>query len=448
MAPISIKPDAAPVEVPTLEEFRDLQEEVRGIPTDPPPAPAPSPITVVEHPDTILVADNTEAALRAAINTALSTKVGGVARKRILLRAGAYNITQPDLIGSPVNGQADPIFGLELHGMGSRVTQLNFNPAGAVATTDPRRNNLFTLANRVRNFKLKDMKFTSQNPAANMLWAWSVASVGAASIYPEYGAGQNQRFKFEDVEWGGAWNRVFGVDGDSLTNNNSEWTWQHCATDNSARYADAFMHLGGISGVFPQQTQYLNFRLDDCNMTFLGGTFWKQQKGGNVYVTGGSWSAANNQNAMTWFDFDGSVDPTAGNLRVENVRFEPKAANQRIIRNTWGAGHVTFVNCSDVASLQYPMGSTQGSYALHEYVARNGRFPIIRYQDCTLVGVHKFSGGQGGNGKAIYEGNRLYHWNRPVASAAGAGDGFLQYAGTAPRYAFRDTDMGLADVAG
>lgn len=434
-------------DVPTVTEMdAAISKAVSAI-----PAPAPGAVleSVTEYPGIVYQVEATEVALRAAVAEVLDSRAGGsTSRKVIKMAPGVTTVTSPDLLGSPTTGQSDPIFGFELEGIGERMTTLAFNPVGG-ATEDPRALNLFTLANRVRDFKMRNMQVTTNNPNASMLWAWSVTKTDANSLYPEYGSGQNQRFIFENVEWGGTWKRVIGIDGDVNTNNNSEWYFRLCNTNTQTRFTEAFLQSGGINGRnFPQMAQYLNYFVNDCNFTFNGGSLFRMVKGGNIIVRGGSMSAASNANPITWFDLQGAGADSAANLSVDGTRFEPKADNQLIIRNTIGSGQVSFRNVVDVSSLQYPAGSAQAQYKLHQYVARNGRFPIVSYENCVLAGSHLYTGGnEHAQGKAIYRGSKMYQWtaNNAVASAAGATDGFLQYTGGVPRHRFEDCE-GQADV--
>lgn len=439
-----------PTSVPTSDEFDQLKKKVDELASAPAPTPAPDPsgpITVVEYPYVAFQKDNTQAALKAAVNEVLSSRTNGTARKVVRMQPGTTTVTQPDLLGSPTAGKSDPVFGFEIEGIGERMTTLAFNPTG-VATTDPRQLNLFTLANRVRDFKLRKLKLTTNNPNASMLWAWSNTKITADSIYPEYGVGQNQRFIFENVEWGGTWKRVIGIDGDVNTNNNSEWYFRMCATDTTARFNEAFLQSGGISGNFPQQAQYLNYFIDNCNFTLNGGTMFRVVKGGNLHVRGGSMSAATNANPIIWFDLQGAGSDSAANFSIDGTRFEPKAGNQLVMKNAVGAGVVTFRNVVDVSSLQHPAGSATSQFKLHQYIARNYRFPTVTYENCILAGAHLYTGANNNApGKAIYRGNKFYQWtnNNAVSTAAGATDGFLQWTGGKPRLRFEDNE-GQADL--
>lgn len=441
---------AEPKQIYTTEETdAAINAAIKAIPAPEIPEPAPqTPITVNTLPYMAFQKDRTEAALRAAVKELLDTRSGANAQKIIQMQPGTTTVTSPDLLGSPTTGKADPIFGFKLQGIGERTTTLAFNPAGA-ASEDPTKLNLFTLANRVRDFTLSDMMITTNNPAASMLWAWSNTKVDANSVYPEYGVGQNQRFIFDRVEWGGNWKRVIGIDGDVNTNNNSEWSFNKCNTNTTTRFGEAFLQSGGINGRnFNQMAQYLNFFVNGCNFTFLAGTFFRFIKGGNIHVDGGSWSAASNANALTWFDLQGAGAESAAMLTVKGTRFEPKAANQLVIDNKIGSGQVHFQDVIDVSSLQYPAGSAQANYKLHRYTARNGRFPIVTYENCSLAGAHLYTGGNDhAPGKAIYKRSKFFQWgaNNAVATAAGGTDGFLQYTGGMPRHKFEDCE-GQSDI--
>lgn len=443
-----------PVSVPSYDDFSALSERVGDLAEavedlqPPAPAPAPEPIVINELPYVAFQKDRTEAALRAAIRDVLATRSGQNCTKIVQMQGGTTIVRDPDLLGSPADGESDLVFGLTLQGIGERMTNLSFQPSGN-ATDDPTKLNLFTLANRVRDFKIRGMQIGTTNPNASMIWAWSNTKIDGNSVYPEYGVGQNQRFMFENVEWANTWKRVIGIDGDVNTNNNSEWSFDKCNTNTQTRFGEAFLQSGGINGRnHPQMAQYLNFFIKGCNFTYNGGSFFRFIKGGNIHVDGGSWSAATKDNALTWFDLQGAGGDSAAMLTVKGTRFEPKAANQLIIDNSIGSGQVHFQDVIDVSSLQYPAGSAQANYKLHRYTARNGRFPTVTYENCVLAGAHLYTGGNNNApGKAIYKRSKFYQWtnNNAVASGAGATDGFLQYTNGLPRHRFEDCD-GQPDV--
>lgn len=383
-------------------------------------------------------------AIRAAIAAALATRQAGVMRAIVLFPPGTYRVTQPDtLLWSPTDGESDQVFGLYLLGFGPRVSEVFFD-TGATASADPRQNNLITAAVRVRYLQVSQMSFRSANQAQSFAYFWSVDRLDAGSVYPEYGRGQNQNITFDRVAWLGQWNRVVGIDGDQNANNNSEWHFRQCSTMSSPRFADAFLHCGMTSPETSNaQNQFLNFQLEFCHMLIEQGVMFRFDRGGSINVVGGSWSTSSaDTGPATYFLFPrGGVDHAASRLLVQGVRFEPKRPDHRIIDCSWGAGHVTFVSCSDSASLQYPEAS---EFTLHEYRAQGSQLPIVRYSDCALAGTHRVETGAArpSRGRLLYEGCRLYHHDEATGP-----QGFLRGDQVLPTYAFRD-GWNAADESG
>lgn len=385
------------------------------------------------------------AAIRQAMAAVLGSRVGQQVRHVLLFPPGVYRVTQPDaLLWSPTKGRPDPVFGLHIVGHGPRVSEIFFD-TDAAPSSDPRRNNLITAAVRVRRLQISDMSFRSHNDANNFGYFWSVDKLTELSQYPEYGAGQNQDIVFSRVQWRGTWQRVIGIDGDAESNNNSEWQFLQCSTDMAAEFTDAFLHCGISSpDAHGQQNQFLNFQFEGCHFALRRGVLLRYDRGGSINVVGGSWSMADpDVGPCTYFSMPKqNGEFTATRLYVQGVRFEPKAADHRIIDCAWENGTVTFVSCSDMASLQYPEAA---HFTTHVYRSRIGdRLPVVRYQDCALAGNHEVvtNDVRPAGGKLIYEGCRLYHHDEAT------GDGFLRWSGAAsPPYAFRDC-WNLTDVAG
>ncbi|WP_027347043.1 glycosyl hydrolase family 28-related protein [Hamadaea tsunoensis] len=386
------------------------------------------------------------AAVKAAVTAAIAGRVGGVAQKEIFFPPGNYRITQKDiLMWSPTTGTADQIFGLRYRGAGVRVTTITFDTAFA-ASADPRENNLLTAAVRLRYTTFADMSFSSGNANNNFAYYWSVGSVAADSVYPQYGAGQNQYFEYRNVEWRGKWNRVIGIDGDKYANNNSEHHFVLCSTDTTATFTDAFLHCGitDPAGSKPQD-QFLNYFFLSCNFAVAGGDLLKFDRGGSINVLGGSWSMVGTAAARYFvlrYTADGDI--TDARLNVDGVRFEPKkSADQKVIDCDWNRGNVTFTSCSDVAAIQ----DAPGFLNFHRYTGGGaGKLPIVRYQDCVLGGYHVVSadGAALTNGKMIYEGCRFQHTTTAVGTTTGTA--FLRYTANPKRYAFRDS-WATADVS-
>jgi len=389
-------------------------------------------------------------AIKAAFTAAIAGRGANgtstpVVQKSLFFPPGTYRVTKADsLVFTPETGTSDLVLGLTIEGCGNRVSELFFDTT-FTADSDPRKNNLITAGNRLRYTRFKNMSFRSTNGANNFAYFWSRDTDDTTYFYPLYGAGQNQYMFFENIEWRGTWNRVFGLDGDQQANLNSEWTFRSCVTDTVSTYTDAFMHVGITNPAsYTQQDQMLNFWMYGCNWALAGGTMFLFDRGGSIDVHGGSWSMIGTGNTATYFKMNRGSDLTAARLLVEGVRFEPKGANHKIIDCNWEAGNVTFISCSDIAALQ---SGAYADYQLHNYTATtSNRIPIVRYVDCILAGYHNVTSSSTAltNGKMIYEGCRFYHWS----VATGVSSAFLRASGSAfPAYAFRDS-WNVADVSG
>lgn len=380
-------------------------------------------------------ADDT-AAIKRALNAVLAARRNGLVSDVLFFPPGTYRVTQPDvLMWSPTTGTADQVFGLTIMGCGPRVSEIFYDRTAAVSS-DPRIGNLMTAAVRLRYLKVADLSFRSASAGNRFGYFWSRDGDDANLLYPAYGHGQNQNFTFERVEWRGTWDRVIGLDGDQQANNNSEWMFNSCSTSVDFTPTDAFLRVGiTASATNYQQNQFLNFTLLNCNMALRKGTMLRFDRGGSINIVGGSWSMASaTVGPCTAIRMPArNSDASAARLLVQGVRFEPKAANHKIIDCAWENGHVTFVSCSDMASVQFAAAS---GYSFHVYrTSKTNRLPLVRYQDCALAGHHSVvtSTTAPKGGRVIYEGSRFIHYK----TAYGA-QGFLRPRSAAIRHAFRD----------
>ncbi|CAN7326325.1 glycosyl hydrolase family 28-related protein [Knoellia sp. LjRoot47] len=375
-------------------------------------------------------------AIRRAVSAVLAGRRDDVVSHALFFPPGTYRVTRPDtLMWSPTRGRSDPVFGLSILGCGPRVSEILYDRTAA-RVEDPRAGNLLTAAVRLRYLKVAELSFRSENPGNRFAYFWSRDGEDDRLRYPAYGTGQNQNISFERVEWRGTWDRVIGIDGDQQANNNSEWMFDGCSTSVDFTVTDAMLRVGITSPANnAQQNQFLNFMLLNCHMALRKGTMLRFDRGGSINILGGSWSMASKDigpcTAIHLPRRNG--DPSVARLLVQGVRFEPKAANHRIIDCAWENGSVTFDSCSDVASLQNPSAA---GYALHVYRTTGGnRLPLVRYRDCALAGSHVVAAGArpAAGGRMIYEGTRLLHHR-----VAYGPKGFLRSTPTPTRYAFRD----------
>jgi hypothetical protein len=412
-----------------VDEINDLDDRVTVLEG----AASPAPTGVAPKTWEVVVNGYTDAAVQAAITTALSGRIGNVVQRKVIFPPGVYNLTQPIIDSDTANHTM--IEGLTLEGMGFRSTRINWNPA----TPGP----VIRAIRRLRFFRMEGFTVSSSNAANEFVYAVSDTS-----------GGYNQAWTFRHMEWQGSWLRVVGLDGDATANLNSEMLFDRCSTASDSVFADAFFRSGGISGTFNQQNQFLNYTVRDCFFTVKSGTMFRFDKGGSITVQGGSWSAASSASGpITWFLMpnDGANNRSACQLHVDRVRFEPKASNHLIIDCGWGTGSVEFSNCCDLSSLQQPDPTTVNTYSLHRYTARipwgsgvGGTLPSVRYVNHQGVGHHAVVGVTSpvGRGGIVYEG--CYFWRGTGGQKAPAADGTagaaLTWTGTQPRYEFIHCD--------
>jgi hypothetical protein len=386
-------------------------------------------------------ADDT-AALRSAVKEVLAgRRDDGQVTRTLVLPAGIYRVTEPDaLLSSPHSDSADQVRGLTIRGVGKRSTEIFFD-VKAGASDDPFANNLMTAANRLRGLRISGLSFRSENPHLNWLYCWSRDTADSAK--PTYGAGANQDFVLEDVEWRGSWNRVIGLDGTKESNLNSEWTFYNCHASNSASFTDAFLH-SGMSPQFEQQDQFLNFWFYACKFEYAAGTLLRLAKGGFVTVNGGSFIAGiQDQRPAAFFVMpQGDHLASVQNLVVTGTRFELRHDRVQLMDCGWSgpSAHLTFQNVSDGSSSFRDWAGNTRTVTLRP---KDGQLPTVKFLNSELMGYHQVQGASAGSGKVVYDG-----CNFSNAKAGGVGpDGFLRHEGDAPSYRFVDC-YGVPDSTG
>lgn len=380
----------------------------------------------------VVVQGFTDSAVQAAVQQVLSGRAGNAVQRKLIFPPGTYNLTQPLLTSSDDNHTM--IEGLVIEGLGVRSTVINWNPA----TPGP----MIRAIRRFRFFRMQG--FTIRSTNAGNEFAYLVSDTSG---------GYNQAWTFREIEWGGSWLRVIGLDGGSTANLNSEFVIDRCFTQTDSVFADAFLRSGGISGTFNQQNQFLNYTLRDCAFVVKRGTLLRFDKGGSITVHGGSWSAANSSDGpITWFFMpnSNSNNRSACQLHVDRVRFEPKRADHVVIDCRWGTGSVEFSNCCDLSSLQGDP-ATVNTYGLHRYTAQlpwgsgvGGTLPSVRYVNHQGVGHHEVAGvgSPVGRGGILYDGCYFYRGTggQKAPAADGSSAAALRWSGGAPRYEFTRCD--------
>ncbi len=380
----------------------------------------------------VVVQGYTDAAVAAAVSVVLSGRSGNAVQRKLIFPPGTYNLTKPILTSTDDNHTM--IEGLTVEGLGVRSTVINWNPA----TPGP----MIKAVRRFRFFTMQGFTVRSTNPANEFAYLVSDTS-----------GGYNQAWTFRNMEWGGSWLRVVGLDGGSTANLNSEFVFDRCFTQTDSVFADAFLRSGGITGTYNQQNQFLNYTVRDCAFTVKSGTMFRFDKGGSITVQGGSWSAANNTDGpVTWFLMpnSNSNNRSACQLHVDRVRFEPKRSDHVVIDCRWGTGSVEFSNCCDLSSLQGDP-ATVNAYGLHRYTAQlpwgtgvGGTLPSVRYVNHQGVGHHEVAGVASpvGRGGLLYDGCYFYRGTggQKAPAADGSSAAALRWSNGAPRVEFTRCD--------
>jgi hypothetical protein len=364
-----------------------------------------------------------DAAVASAMANVLSGRIGNAVQKKLVFPPGEYHLSQP-ILTDPASNTAQ-LEGFTIEGQGKRTTKIYWE-----ATGQP----LINAIRRLRFFTISGMTVQSSNAGNSFVYALSDTS------------GYNEAWRMRDLEFSGPWLRVFGLDGGSTANLNSEFVLEDVYTSSNSVFSDAFFRCGGISGTYNQQNQFLNYWIKDCALTLASGNVFRFDKGGAIHVQNGSWSAASSTSGpITWFNMpvSNSNNRSACQLSVDGVRFEPKAANQKIITCAWGTGSVEFSNCCDLSSLQ---NTASYEYNLHQYTGQNpwgfgGTMPSVRYTNHQGAGYHQYDGAAVARGGVVYEGSYFYRGvNGDLANAVAGTSPALRWSSGAPRYTFRNCD--------
>ncbi|WP_223290916.1 hypothetical protein [Streptomyces avicenniae] len=370
-----------------------------------------------------------DAAFRAAAAEVLASFQpgpisGAIPKKTILIPPGTYLLTQPDSLLPNVNGNGGGgiVDGIAITGYGKRLSRITYAPTANDTT-------LWTNNQRYKNIRVSGLTFSSTNPTSSFNYAYSSATHGVQDTW------------YTDVEWRGSWKRGIGLDGpDPASNLNSEMGWDHCQV--SGTYTDAFLVIGMTPAV-AQQDQFLNYWFRDCKVEYTSGVFVKNRRGGSMNFTGGSYILTGEGASGTFFQLTGDAPSRADSVRrlyAAGIRFELRGAGHKVIDSSWDRGHVTFLSCDDSAHSYRPWADEANSH-LYRF---NGRGPMVRYTDCTLLGYHKVvtSAAATTEGKVLYDGCRIMD----ETSASGA-NAFFRWEGSQPWHEFRDCVIGQGRLA-
>ncbi|GAA2996624.1 hypothetical protein GCM10020229_06460 [Kitasatospora albolonga] len=369
---------------------------------------------------------------------------GAIPKKVLLIPPGNYLITQPDAllpgIAGPGNGGI--VDGIAIVGHGKRLSRITYAPT-------VRNTTFWTNRDRYKNIRISGLTFDSRDATSTFNYAYSSDAGGVQDTW------------YTDVEWRGDWKAGIVLDGapdraagdktSPQSDLNSEMGWDHCQVAGS--YADAFLVMGATP-VASQQDQFLNMWFRDCKVEFKSGVFVRNERGGSMNFTGGSYILTDTEAYGTFFKLGGTTGraDSVNRLYVQGIRFELRSDKHKVIDSAWYKGNITFVSCDDTAlSFQ---GWATTAVATHVYrfdAVTPNRAPMIRYQDCALMGSHQVTTTSATTtGKLLYDGCRFSDANA-ATGGTGATGGLLRWTGTAPWYEFRDCSAGavrIPDVKG
>ncbi|MFI5528137.1 hypothetical protein ACIA8O_06205 [Kitasatospora sp. NPDC051853] len=365
---------------------------------------------------------------------------GAIPKKVLLIPPGNYLITQPDAllpgIAGPGNGGI--VDGIAIVGHGKRLSRITYAPTARDTT-------FWTNRDRYKNIRISGLTFESKDATATFNYAYSSDAGGVQDTW------------YTDVEWRGDWkagivldgapDRVAGDTTSPQSDLNSEMGWDHCQVAGS--YADAFLVMGATPAA-TQQDQFLNMWFRDCKVEFRSGVFVRNERGGSMNFTGGSYILTDPAANGTFFKLGGTTGraDSVNRLYAQGIRFEVRSAKHKVIDSAWYKGTITFVSCDDTA-LSFQSWATTAQPHVYRFDAVSpNRAPMIRYQDCALMGSHQVT-----TTSATTAGKLLYDGCRFIDATAGTGTtgGFLRWTGNSPWYEFRDCLTGstrLADAKG
>ncbi|MBL1083028.1 hypothetical protein JK359_13715 [Streptomyces actinomycinicus] len=316
------------------------------------------------------LADDTEAFRRAHRHAALRAQEG-VGRTVIDIPPGTYLVKSPDTL---LDGRAPmrPVNGLRFRGAGKRITTIVFRPQAGPGSYLCRNEDVWS------NVSFEGMQFRSATPGASFFYSCST--------------GHAQDYRFSECEWTGEWEYGLALDG---TDTNSEMRWEACRVGGS--YRRAFLY-SGLSGKAPdpqRQDQFLNYWFDDMKVEYEWGNFLEFRYGGSITCRGGSYIVTGQRPAptgeyggtSTFFRFPHPYHhDSVQRFHAEDIRFEVRDPDVRIIDCAWTGGTVTFNDCDDTA-LAFKDFSSE--VRPHRYTV-GPRGPLVRYESCQLVGRHEY----------------------------------------------------------
>ncbi|MGW1321475.1 glycosyl hydrolase family 28-related protein [Streptomyces antibioticus] len=312
------------------------------------------------------------AAFELAYTLAASRVTGGVGRTVIEIPAGEFLITRPNAL---LDGAAPlrPANGLRYIGAGKRMTTIVFRPATGPGSYLCRNENIWS------NIAFERIQFRSGTPGA--------------SFFSSYSTGQAQDYRFTECEWMGEWEYGLALDG---TDTNSEMRWEACRVGGAYRRAFLYSGLSRRGQTDPnQQDQFLNYWFTDMKVEYEWGNFLEFPYGGSITCRGGSYIMTGTRpentpeygTSSTFFRFPvPQHHDSVQRFHAQDIRFEVRNPDTRVIDCQWKSGTVHFSDCDDTGQAFKDFAP---DLRAHRYTV-GPRGPLIRYDSCQLVGRHEY----------------------------------------------------------
>lgn len=311
------------------------------------------------------------AAFEQAYRLAADRVVRGVGRTVIQIPAGEFLITRPNAL---MNGVAPlpSANGLRFSGAGKRMTTLVFRPDVGPGSYLCRNENIWA------NLSFERMQFRSATPGA--------------SFFSSYSTGQAQDYRFSECEWMGEWEYGLVLDG---TDTNSEMRWDACRVGGRYRRAFLYSGLAGREADPNDQDQFLNYWFEDMKVEYEWGNFLEFPYGGSISCRGGSYIITGSRpqsteeygTTSTFFRFPvAQHHDSVQRFHAQDIRFEVRNPDVRIIDSVWKSGTIHFSDCDDTG-LAFKGYSAE--VRPHRYTV-GPRGPLIRYDSCQLMGRHEY----------------------------------------------------------
>ena len=271
----------------------------------------------------------------------------------IFIPAGDYLITEPEVFMDSSYTQRTE--GMLWRGSGQQVTQILYHPS----VSGP----LFYNNDAILLLRMSDISFVCNDLISD--FAHSVSDGGA------------QDYDFTRCSFSGQWRYGFRLKG---TNNNSEFSLNRC---NIFGDWTAFLFS-------EDNDQFLNYWFDKCKVWSFEGVFAKMTKGGHVKIDGCDFSDIDFQNDdSVLFSLEGNSHSLGiCSFSCKDSRFELKSAKSRVLYCEWPQGSVVFENCDESSQSNNPYAPL---LIAHEYVMGNTGGPVVSYNNCQLMGLHKYT---------------------------------------------------------